>query len=87
MLMIILYVVHGILGALLNVLIWSQKPEDLKEFESLKTYIIGGIAGYIYYLLVNNYNFPDSFMSVVFGYFAKDIIDSLFERFRNVIMK
>lgn len=78
----IIFILHGLLGAFLNVLIWAKKPEDLKEFETAKVYVIGAIAGYIYYLLYQNYSFPDSFMAVVFGYFAKDTIESLLERFK-----
>lgn len=85
MLTIILYILHGILGSLLHTLVWATKAEDLKEFESIKRYVIGGLAGYIYYLLVSSYAFPDSFMAIVFGYFSEDVIESIMERFKKVI--
>jgi hypothetical protein len=60
--------------------------KDLTKFCALRNYVVGAIGGYIYYYLHSDYNFPNGFIAIVFGYFSKDIIESLFERMKKRIM-
>jgi len=81
----LLFAFHGLIGAFLATLFWSEKASDLKSYKAIRNYLIGAIAGYIYFWLHSEYNFPNALMTIVFGYFGKDILESLFERFRKKI--
>lgn len=82
-----MFVFHGILGALLHVLVHAEKPSDLKEFTNIRNILVGGIAGYIYYVMHTSYNLPDSAVAIVFGYFARDLIEATFERIKDKLYK
>jgi hypothetical protein len=79
----LLFAVQGLIGALIAVLLWSEKWSDLVKFESLRHLIVGSIAGYIYWLLHSTYDFPNMIMATVSGYFAKDFLESIFERLKK----
>ena len=70
----------GFIGALLYVLIWAKSWQDLKSFETMRHLVIGLITGYVYAILHSEYNFPNSVMAIVIGYFGPDIIQALFEK-------
>lgn len=83
---VIIFVIHGIIGALLHLLIHVERLSDIKDYT--KDIIIGGIAGYIYYHLYSYYSLPNGFLAIIFGYFSKDIIYVLFEKkFKRIIEK
>jgi len=75
----------GFLGGALYVLIWAKSFKDLKTYEAFRTLVVGAITGYIYAFLHGNYNFPDSIMAVVAGYFGVDFIEALMERLRKLL--
>jgi uncharacterized membrane protein YeaQ/YmgE (transglycosylase-associated protein family) len=77
------FVLLGLLGAIIYVLVWAKSWDDLKKFESIRHLILGPIIGYIYSILVNNYSYPDLIMTVVAGYFGVDFIEALVERFKK----
>jgi len=82
---IILFVINGLIGSFLSTLFWAKDKYDLKTFDALRNIIVGAIAGYIYYLMHSEYNFPNGLMSLVFGYFGKDLIEAVFEKFKSMI--
>jgi hypothetical protein len=86
MIEVLLFTAHGLIGALLATLLRARKVKDLTRFGSIRNYIVGAIGGYIYYYLHSDYNFPNSVMTIVFGYFSKDLIESLFERMKKMIV-
>jgi len=81
----LLFVLHGLLGAFLSQIMWAKSYKDLYSFKAISTYIIGGIAGYIYYYLHSDYNLPNSLLTIVVGYFAKDFIHAILERLKSAI--
>jgi len=82
---VILFIVNGLIGAFLSTLFWAKELNYLKTFDALRNIIVGAIAGYIYYLMHSEYNFPNGLMSLVFGYFGKDLIEAVFEKFKSMI--
>jgi len=76
----------GLIGALLYVLIWSKTWEDLKTYESFRHLLIGVLSGYVYSIMHSEYNFPNSVMSIVVGYFGPDIIQAIFEKLKAALM-
>lgn len=83
--LIITYLLNGMIGALVNILISSKNIYEIREYEKLRTLILGLIAGYVYYHLHFEYNLPNSFMTIVFGYFSNDVFEKLFNRLRSRI--
>jgi len=76
------FVLLGLLGAVIYILVWAKSVEDLKKFECVRHLLLGPIIGYVYSILVQNYSFPDLIMTIVAGYFGADFISSLVERFK-----
>jgi len=77
---IMLFVVNAVIGAFLNVLMWSKSPKDVTSFEAIKTVVVGAIAGYIYWWGHQEHGFPDGMMSVLVGYSSKDFIDWVMDK-------
>jgi len=75
----------GFIGAVLYVLIWAKNFQDLKTYEAFRTLVVGALVGYIYAFLHGNYNFPDSVMAVVAGYFGVDFVEAVMERLRKLL--
>jgi len=73
----------GFLGGLAYVLLMSEKWEDLKKFKMIRRLIIGAIAGIVYFFLWSDYNFPNTIMSFISGYFGCDFIETLVSRFKQ----
>jgi uncharacterized membrane protein YeaQ/YmgE (transglycosylase-associated protein family) len=80
---VLIFVIHGFLGALLATWLWAKSFKDLYSFEAVRNYIVGLIIGYVYSLLHSQYNFPNAVMSIVAGYFGKDFIEAVFERLKS----
>jgi len=85
--MVILQILHFIfmsfLGAFLYVLVWAKNWNDIKTFESVRHLIISIPIGYIYSILVANYNFPDLIMCTVAGYMGVDFVQALIDKFKQ----
>jgi len=79
----LMFAIHGLIGAFLATLFWAKEAKELASFEAVRNYVVGFIAGYIYFLLSPERGLPGMLMAVVFGYFGKDLIESLFERLRK----
>jgi len=73
-------IVLGVLGAFTNVLLHSTSFEELKKYRNTSTILLGAIAGYVYYLMIQSYNFPDHVVTFIVGYFARDFFTSLANR-------
>ena len=72
-----LFIIHGLLGGILWLLIhwqWTKKAV-------VQHTIVSAIAGYLYWLLHSEFNFPNSLMSVISGYFGVDFIKQIVEFF------
>lgn len=70
----------GFLGGASRGLIWSEKWSDIKKFKFCKYLLLGGISGFLYFFLYNNYNFPNFIMSFVSGYTGSDFIVGVSKR-------
>jgi len=77
---VIIFAFNGIIGALLNVLMWSNSIQDLKSFNAIKILLIGSITGYIYWWAHSEYNLPDGLMGIVAGYTSEDFIEWILEK-------
>jgi uncharacterized membrane protein YeaQ/YmgE (transglycosylase-associated protein family) len=73
----------GLLGALLYILMWSRKAEDLTQYDSIRHLIIGLIVGYIYSILHTDYNFPNGIMALVAGYMGPDFVQAVIEKLKQ----
>jgi len=82
--LLLLTILMTSLGAISNVLIWAQKWEDLTSFEAIKSILLGFIVGVVWFFVRTERNLPDSLISFVIGYTAKDFIEALIERFKNM---
>jgi len=69
---------HGLLGAVLYILVWKVK----EKYEFLRHSIVGTVMGYFFFLLHSQYAFPNLIMATVFGYFGIDIAERVFEVLR-----
>jgi len=77
----LLFVFHGFLGGLLWLLtkwIWTKKAV-------IQHTLVSALCGYLYYLLHSEYNFPNSVMAILAGYFGVDFVLSIMERFKVVV--
>ena len=76
------YIILGLLGAITYIFLWSKNWGDLKKYSNIRHLIVGGIAGYIYRILVVEHGFPDSIMAFIVGYSAPDFIQALVNKFK-----
>jgi len=76
----ILFSFHGFLGGVLWLFVkWRWRKKEVAQHT-----IVSAIAGYIYYLLHSEYNFPNSVIAVVVGYFSVDFVRNIFEKFKSL---
>lgn len=77
----ILFSFHGFLGGVLWLLVnWKWRKKEVAQHT-----IVSIIAGYIYYLLHSEYNFPNSVIAIVVGYFSVDFVRNVFKRFKSFL--
>jgi len=72
---LLLFIVNSVVGALLNVLMWAEKPEELRSWRAVRTVLIGCIAGYIYWWAHSEWSLPNGLVAIMAGYTAQDFID------------
>lgn len=77
------FIFLGFLGGVTHIIIESRDFSDLIKFDSMRTYIIGIIVGFLYDILYSDYNFPNLIMCWVAGYTGVDFIKRILERFQN----
>jgi len=75
----------GVLGAITYILVRAEKKEDFSLEEVLRTLALGAIGGLVYFMLRSEYGFPDSVMTFVSGYFARDFIPAVSARVKKVV--
>lgn len=75
---IILFILHGFLGGALYIFMWKIHERD----EMIRVLAISSIAGYIYFWLHSEYNYPNAIMSIVFAYFAPDFLEAVLEKLK-----
>jgi len=71
------FIVIGALGGVTRALMQARRPQDLTKFDALKILGLGPIAGYVYFLMVNEWNAPDHVVAFFFAYAFIDIVDRL----------
>lgn len=76
------FIVLGLLGALVYVILWSKTYADLLSYSSFRHVIVGSVVGYVYSILYSDYGFPDFIMCFVAGYMGPDFIEALIEKMR-----
>ena len=74
--------IMALLGSITHTLMWIKSWEELTKFENVRTILLGIIVGFLYGVLRVEHGFPDSVMSFVVGYTAKDFLDWLVEKFK-----
>ena len=79
---ILWFVFLGLLGGISYVFINSDSIDDLTKYESLKHYVISGIAGFLYNILYSDHSFPNSIMCFVAGYMGTTFINGLVDKFK-----
>jgi len=74
---VVLFIFHGFLGGLLWLLIyWRWNKRAVVQHT-----IVSAIAGYLYWLLHSEYNFPNAIMTIVVGYFSVDFVKQIMRFF------
>jgi len=81
-----LFLINGFIGSFLATLFWAKSPKELISWDAIRNYVVGIIAGYIYYGLHSEWNFPNGVMCLVFAYFGKDLIEAIFEKLKSIII-
>jgi len=77
---ILVFIVLGLIGGVAHVVIDAEKWEDLKQFSAFKMSVIGAVCGLLYFFLHSSYDFPNSVMTFVAGYFGTDFIKGIVEK-------
>jgi prepilin signal peptidase PulO-like enzyme (type II secretory pathway) len=77
-----LTVLMAVLGSFANVLMWIKSWEELTSFEASRTVLIGFVVGVLWYFMRVEHGVPDSVVTFVVGYTAKDVIEAVVERFK-----
>ena len=72
----------SVLGAIANVLLWIKSWEEVTSVEAVRTVLLGMIVGILWYFMRVEHGVPDSVVSFVVGYTAKDVLEGIIERFR-----
>jgi len=81
----LLFVVHAVIGAFVAVVMRARDARYLASWSAGKRYILGAVAGYVYYWLYSELSFPNLIMAFVVGYAAKEFLEGLFERLRGIL--
>ena len=84
---IIIFTINGLLGGLVCALLHAKSFNEILTYTSIRAIILGAIAGYIYYYMFTEWNFPNSIMAFIFGYSFKDMFESLYVKYREKYME
>ncbi|GAJ03623.1 unnamed protein product [marine sediment metagenome] len=77
------FVFLGLVGGVAQILMKAEKWSDLKEFSAFKRSLIGAICGFLYYFLYSDYNWPNTVMTIVSGWFGTDFLLSIFKKLKK----
>jgi hypothetical protein len=78
----LLFIVSGLAGGLAHGLLWARGWRDLTSFEFFRAIMLGGIGGFVFFLIHTEWSVPNGVVAFVFGYAFKDVIDALAEKVR-----
>lgn len=78
---IIYFMIMGLIGSVLHVIIKANDIDDFTSFASLKRLTLGIGSGFIYAFLYSEYNFPNSLMAVASGWIGTDFIIGIMKKF------
>jgi hypothetical protein len=78
----LLFIISGLLGGLAHGLMWARGWQDLKTFEFFRAVVLGGIGGFVFFLIHSEWNVPNSVVAFVWGYAFRDMIEGLLSKFR-----
>jgi len=78
---ILYFMLMGLIGGFLHVIINADGFDSLTTFSSLKRLILGPCSGFIYSLLYSEYNFPNSLMAIASGWLGTDFIIKIMLKF------
>ena len=77
------FIILGLLGGVVNVLLWAKTWRDLTGFESVRYIALGTITGYVYTFLYSEWGYPNAVMCFVAGYMAPDFIQGIVEKLKR----
>jgi hypothetical protein len=78
------YIIAGLLGGLASALIWAKSWQDLKAFEFSRAVILGGIGGFVFYLVHTEWSVPNGVVAFVWGYAFRDIVEGMMSKVKLV---
>lgn len=70
---------NAVIGAIAYIYFNSVTERDKR----IRHIILAGIAGYIYFYLYSEHNYPNSFMAIVVGWFAPDLIEGIMKKYKE----
>jgi len=76
------FLLMGLLGSLLYVLVWSRSWAELVSYTSFRHVACGLIFSAIYFVLWSEYTFPNLIMCLIFSYFGPDLVEAFMERLK-----
>jgi len=72
-----LFMAHGLLGGVLWLLVnWQWSKKAIAQHT-----IVSAMAGYLYWILYSDYNFPNRLIAIMCGYFSVDFVKQIVEFF------
>jgi hypothetical protein len=74
------FTIAGLLGGLAHGLLWAKGWQDLKAFEFFRAVVLGGIGGFVFYLVHTEWSVPNGVVAFVWGYAFRDVIEGLMSK-------
>lgn len=76
------FIFMGLIGGFTFIMIKAKGWDEFKEFTTVRRVIVGGIAGFLYYFVYSEWDFPNIVMSFVSGYMGTDFIEGLINKLK-----
>lgn len=73
------FIVMALMGALAYIYFYSVTDKKLRE----RHLVLSVIAGFIYYILYSEHNFPNTIMCIVTGWFAPDFVEGIMKKYKE----
>jgi len=72
-----LFMAHGLLGGVLWLFVnWQWTKKAIAQHT-----IVSALAGYLYWVLYSDYNFPNRLIAIMCGYFSVDFVKQIISFF------
>jgi len=78
-LMCLWFIVNALIGAVAYIYFYSIYDKK----QAVRQLILAGIAGYIYFIGHSEYNFPNTLVTIVVGWFAPDFIEGIITKYKE----